>query len=520
LIVARVLPSRRLRGHGTRVLIATIFLLVPLLAGCGHGGAPVPARTSTPTGESVAPELEAFYHQVLHWSDCGDDTECASASVPLDWADPAKESLSIALARHSATGDDRLGSLLVNPGGPGGSGVDFVTDSLSTMVDKKLESRFDIVGFDPRGVGKSSPVRCYEPEQMDDYLYGFRAGLHGSDERLRDEHRNAAAFAAACVDRSGDLLPYINTVNTAKDLDLLRAVLGETQLNYLGFSYGTLLGATYAGLYPAKVGRMALDGALDPASSGHDLVLGQAEGFERALRSFLADCLATSGCPFSGSVDDGIREVRALFDSVEEHPLDNKDGRTLGGNSLFIGIVAALYSEASWGRLREMFDDVIDDNPEMALKFADLYFGRTPKGQYTTNTTEAFVTVNCSDYYFDTDDPARETFLAQLRETAPIFGSYVDINTVQCANWPVKPSVAPAAIRAEGAAPILVLGTTNDPATPYRWAQNLAGQLASGHLVTREGHGHLAYNRSNSCVDEALDGYLLFGAVPASDPRC
>ncbi len=501
-------------------LLATILLVVPFLAACGRESAPVPARTSAPTGESVQAELEPYYRQVLEWTNCGHETECAFASVPLDWANPTKKSISLALARHSATGENHLGSLVINPGGPGGSGVEIVTRSLATIVDEKLASQFDVVGFDPRGVGKSEPVRCYEPDQMDDYLFGVRAGFRESDERLRDDARHAEAFAAACLNRSGDVLPYINTESTAKDLDLLRAVLGDTTLNYLGFSYGTLLGATYAGLFPAKVGRMVLDGALDPASSARDLVLGQAAGFESALRSYLANCLGTRECPFSGSVTDGMDRVRAVLDSVDEHPLTVSDGRTLTGNSVFIGIATALYDEATWGRLSAMFDELLAGNPTTAVMFADYYFGRTSGGHYSSNTTEAFFTISCSDYYFDTEESARRDFVAHVRETAPVFGSYVETNTLQCVTWPIKRPSAPVAIRAEGAAPILVVGTTNDPATPYRWAQNLAGQLERGHLVTHEGQGHIAYRKANSCVDDAIDDYLLVGRVPESDPHC
>jgi len=509
-------PRRR---EKTVVFASAIFSFALLLAGCGYGGALAPVRTSIPTGESVAPGLEAYYHQVLTWSGCGDATECATALVPLDWADPARESISLALARHRATGDDRIGSLLVNPGGPGRSGVDFVTSALTLLVDEKLKSRFDIVGFDPRGVGKSTSVRCYEPKEMDGYLYGVSAEPRGSDARLRDDEARAADFAAACKNRSDHLLPHVNTVSAAKDLDLLRAVLGETKLNYLGFSYGTLLGATFAGLYPANVGRMVLDGALDPALSNLDRMLGQAAGFENALRSYLADCLAKSECPFAGSVDEGMNTVRALLDSVDARPLVNHDGRALSGSTLLMAVVSALYSEATWKRLGEMFKSVMAGDANVAFQLVDHYFGRTPEGQYTGNGTEAFVAITCSDYDFRTDDASRQAFVRQLA-AAPILGPYLDSDAIQCRTWPIKRSASPVAIRAEGAAPILVVGTTNDPATPYQWAQNLAGQLVSGHLVTREGEGHLAYNRSNSCVDNAVDDYLLLGVVPASDPHC
>jgi len=297
-------------------------------------------------------------------------------------------------------------------------------------------------------------------------------------------------------------------------------VLGDERLNYLGYSYGTLLGAVYAELHPDRTGRLVLDGAVDPSVTEAEASAVQAKGFESALRAYLADCLTGSDCPFDGTVDEAVDDIVALLDRLEESPLRAPDGRSLGRSTMFYAIVLPLYTAENWPYLDELFTTVRDGDAEYAFVLADSYFSRDESGAYTDNSTEALIAVNCLDYGATTDADALRAQEAELERTAPVFGPSVADGATQCAGWPYPPRLERGPIAATGSAPILVVGTTGDPATPYEWAQSLAGQLENGHLVTYDGEGHTAYNKSNDCVNDAVDGFLLEGVVPEADPRC
>ncbi|MGR2753431.1 alpha/beta hydrolase [Agromyces arachidis] len=498
--------------------LAAVSLLA--LTGCTIPGFPPsePDR-SEPTGESVAAELEPFYSQVLEWERCG-EYQCTTAKAPLDWSDPPAGEIELALVRQTARSGDPIGSLLVNPGGPGGSGYDFIAESIDYAVGPRLQESFDIIGFDPRGVGRSTPVSCFDPAKMDDFLFGIAEAERGSDAWIAEVSAAGQEFGAACAEGTGELLGNVDTVSAARDLDLLRAVLGDDELNYLGYSYGTFLGATYAGLYPDRVGRLVLDGAIDPSAGNDEVTRAQAIGFEQALRAYLADCLTGADCPFSGSVDAAADEVGRLLASVEASPIRASDGRLLGADSLVTAIIFPLYSPDSWPYLSDMFEAVMLGDADIALSFADLYYGREADGTYLDNSTEAFRAVNCLDYAYDADPAAMRAAAAELAEAAPIIGPYFGFGDIGCSVWPYASDSERAAIRAEGAAPILVIGTTGDPATPYEWAVELAEQLDSGVLVSYDGEGHTAYRKSNACIDSTVESFFLEGSVPKSDPEC
>lgn len=513
-------PKTRRMSRGSRLAVAAAALTAVLaLSGCMTSLFGTPQPDSTPTGEQVDAELEPFYTQVLEWQRCGDDMGCTTATAPLDWEHPEAGEIELALVRHVATGD-RIGSLLVNPGGPGGSGYDFVKDSLAFAAGEPLQQRFDVVGFDPRGVGRSTAVACYDAAEMDEFLYGVIPAERGSDEWIAAAGANARAFGEACSAQSGELLPNVDTVSAARDLDLLRAILGDEQLNYLGYSYGTFLGATYAELYPEKVGRLVLDGAIDPSASDFDVNEAQAVGFETSLRAYLEECLAGEECPFGGTVDAAMNEVGRLLASVDESPLRGSDGRMLGADALFTAIIYPLYSPDTWLYLNEMFESVMFGDADIALSFADAYYGRDADGTYLDNSTEAFRAINCLDYTYQSDIAVMRDNAARLAAAAPTMGPYMAYGDLGCVNWPYQSERERTEIHAEGAAPILVVGTTGDPATPYDWAVALADQLESGVLVTYDGEGHTAYNKSNACVQGTVESYLIDGTVPAADPKC
>ena len=507
--------------RGVVAVAVAMAVLLPL-SGCVSWFLPPTANTtSTPTGESVAAELQPYYSQILSWSNCNVGMQCATAKAPLDWSDPSGETIELALIRQPATSGNRVGSLLVNPGGPGGSGFDFVKDSLDYATDEKLQSSFDIVGFDPRGVNRSTPVTCYtDPAELDAYLYNILPGDPGSDGWIIAANATAKSFGDRCLELSGPLLGNVDTPSAARDLDMLRAALGDTTLNYLGYSYGTLLGQVYAELFPKKTGRLVLDGAVDPAADDFEGTATQAQGFESALRAFLKKCSSAEDCPFTDSVASSMTTIRALLDALDASPLANSDGRQLGSGTMFTAIILPLYNADNWGSLRQLFTTVFAGDASYAFQLADTYNGRDSDGNYADNQTEAFISINCLDAHGDGNVDQMRTEAAELAQLATVFGPQMSWGGTGCPNWPVPAKRDRIPIVAPGSADIIVVGTTNDPATPYIWAETVAATLENGHLVTYDGEGHTAYNKSNDCVNDTVDAFLLEGAVPSADPQC
>jgi pimeloyl-ACP methyl ester carboxylesterase len=504
-------------------------VVAALLAGCflvPHLPAPVGARTATThADEKVVPDLQRFYDQRLAWHAGSAGIDSATVAVPLDWAHPAGATIELALARHAATGS-RIGSLLINPGGPGGSGYDFVAQSAAYVVTPAVLQHYDLIGFDPRGVGRSTPVVCYtDARQQDQLLYGTYDQPYGTPGWVTELEQREKAWVAACEKNTGPLLGHLDAASVARDMDVIRAVLGDAQLHYLGYSYGTYLGAMYAELFPKRVGRMVLDGAVDPTVGQLEALATQMAGFDSALRAYLADCLGGPACPFTGSADQAMHEVRTVLDQVDAQHLVASDGRALDSATLGTAISETLYSEQSWPTLTAMFAQLSHGDADAVFEQADEYNNRSPSGRYTTNGDEVYIAVTCDETDLGTDGVDVLGDLATLDAAAPILGrhfAYDDTAVLEaaCDNWPVKPATLPTRFDAPGAAPIVVIGTTNDPATPYAQSVSLAKQLSSGFLFTHHGEGHTVYAQGDRCIDDHVDAYLLHGALPASDPDC
>lgn len=515
-------PRAPRSGRVRRLVAVVSGLAVASLALSGCLYAQIPemqaSETRAPDTAGIAPELVPFYSQEIVWESCGARFDCTEVTAPLDWDNPGDGEISLALVRHQATGEFQ-GSLLINPGGPGGSGYDFVADQLEYAVGPELIESFDVIGFDPRGVGRSTAVQCLDDADMDEYNYGVLTAERGTPEWEDEVTARNAEFADACEANSDGILPHITTVNSARDMDLIRGVLGDDHLNYLGFSYGTFLGATYAKLYPERAQRLVLDGAIDPAVPGLQVGTTQAVGFESALRAYLQDCLDTAECPFNGTVDEATADLQALLASVERSPLPNGDGRMLTVDTMITGVITALYSVQNWPYLTQGLTLALQGDPSVMMLLADSYNSRDVDGVYLDNSSEAFRAYNCMDYPVEDDPVAEEAAMKRIREQAPTFAPYWE-GPDPCAVWPYPPTGTRGEIAASGSGPIVVVGTTNDPATPYEWSESLADQLENGVLVTRVGEGHTGYNKGNACVDAAVEGFLIDGIVPEDGLRC
>jgi len=503
--------------RGARVL--AFVIATGILGGCSAlpvlPGFPSRAR---PKVTVAPPAVNRFYQQTLGWKDCGSGFQCATLTVPLDYARPRGQTIGIAVIRRRA-GDPghRLGSLLVNPGGPGASGIDFAR-SASQVLDPSILAQYDVVGFDPRGVGQSAPVTCLDDAQMDAFV------AEDPDPQTQAEQGQVIAeaqlFAQQCQAHSAGLLSHVGTRDAARDMDVLRQALGDRRLNYLGFSYGTFLGASYADLFPARVGRLVLDGALDPRLTAGELGRDQAAGFELALHSFMVDCASLSSCPLGTDPAAAEQRLADLLASIRAHPLPGDANRRLDEGLAETGIIVTLYSNSTWPLLRRALRLALAGDGRGLLQLADSYDGRDASGHYLSNETAANTAINCVDYPDVKSVADVMVELPSYRQASPIFGAPIAWSGLPCAYWPVASAGRPHAIRAPGAAPILVVGTTRDPATPYHWAQGLASQLSSGVLLTFDGDGHTAYGRGSSCIDQAVDAYLLRAVTPAKGLRC
>ncbi|OMI88433.1 proteinase [Streptomyces sp. M1013] len=531
---------RRTRTAGTRFRAA--LLAATLLAtACSAGGASTSAgspaaqavgateaatATLAPLPKTTPSELAPYYEQKLRWRDCGvPGFQCATMKAPLDYAEPGEGDVRLAVARKKATGPGkRLGSLLVNPGGPGGSAIGYLQQYAGIGYPAKVRAQYDMVAVDPRGVARSEPVECLDGREMDAYTQtDVTPDDAGETDGLVDAYKE---FAEGCGADAPKLLRHVSTVEAARDMDVLRAVLGDEKLTYVGASYGTFLGATYAGLFPHRAGRLVLDGAMDPSLPARRLNLEQTEGFETAFQSFAKDCVRQPDCPLGdkGTSPDQVgKNLKSFFDDLDAKPLSagDADGRKLTESLATTGVIAAMYDEGAWQQLRESLTSAIKEKDGAGLLvLSDSYYEREADGGYS-NLMFANAAVNCLDLpaAFSSPDEVRAA-LPEFEKASPVFGEGLAWSSLNCAYWPVKPTGEPHRIEAAGATPIVVVGTTRDPATPYRWAEALSDQLSSGRLLTYEGDGHTAYGRGSTCVDSAINTYLLRGTAPDDGKRC
>jgi len=487
---------------------------------------PAAGSTTTPTAEAEAadpaqsPALRPFYKQRLRWEVCGGEFRCAQLSVPIDYAKPGGGTIQISVVRlPAARPGGRVGSLIINPGGPGASGIDYARQARS-VITAPVRARYDIVGFDPRGVGESSPVDCLGDRETDEFI-----AIDGSPDDEAEKNaliRESRSFAEACGRRASALLGHVATSDVARDLDVLRAALGDRQLHYLGKSYGTFIGATYAELFPTRAGRLVLDGAIDPSITSDEMALTQARGFEQALAAFVTDCLPRRTCPLDGSRSQAVQRIRDLLLQIDRSPLRTGESRRLTQSHAMLGIALTLYEERQgWPALSVALRLAFAGDGSILLQLSDFYTDRASDGRYTSNQNEVIYAVNCLDDSSARSSPAEiERSLPRFRKDSPTFGEYLAWGNLPCGYWPAQSTATPHAIVAPGAPPILVVGTTRDPATPYVWAEALAQQLRSGVLLTYDGDGHTAYARGSDCIDAAVEGYLVRGRAPRDGTRC
>lgn len=532
----RTLPALR-----AAALAAAVTVLLPL-AGCSGGGDTDTAgrseSTPRPAGTAAGATPTGLASQRLKWSPCpapsqaqgggasptplpgGAVWECSFMDVPLDYAEPEGDTIELALIRAEAMDEKkRIGSLIFNFGGPGASGV-ATLPAFGTDYDK-LRTRYDLVSFDPRGVGRSAGVECEDDAQLDARYQEDGTPDDATEEKAFTE--DTKTYVAACEKNSGKELPFVGTTNAARDMDLMRQVLGDDKLYYFGISYGTELGGVYAHLFPQHVGRAVLDAVVDPTEDAEQSSLGQARGFQLALDNFAKDCVDRGdACELPGSTADEVEQgVSDLLGRLEKKPIAGIGSRKLTQTQATTGIAAALYSKETWPLLEQGVDEADGGNGGLLLALADSLNGRSEDGHYD-NSAAANTAINCADSKERfTLDQTKEK-LPAFHEASPVFGDYLGWGLMACTGWPVKGAWDTPDVSAEGAAPVLVIGNTGDPATPYAGAKAMAEELGEGVGVemTYKGEGHGAYNSGSACVQKAVGGYLLDGKVPADGTVC
>ncbi|MEU4926656.1 alpha/beta hydrolase [Streptomyces yokosukanensis] len=502
-------------------LATTAVLLFALPAGCGDG---------TKDGDLSA--------QTLDWKDCpapsqaegggtapsplagGATWQCATMKAPLDWNDPKGDTIGIALIRAKATGpaSRRIGSLVFNFGGPGGSGVTTLPAFGEDYA--ALRTRYDLVSFDPRGVGRSAPVKCESDSQLDTY-FQQDATPDNSAERAALLNRTKQ-FNAACETNSKKVLPHVATTDAARDMDLMRQVLGDDKLHYFGISYGTELGGVYAHLFPKNVGRAVFDAVVDPTQNPEQSALGQARGFQLALDNFAQDCTSkTTDCPVGDTAQDVKNRIAKLLNDLDKKPISGIPPRLLTQTAATNGIAQSLYSKDFWEYLTEGLEQAYDGDGRVLMLLSDSLNGRSEDGEYS-NLTAANIAISCVDEKPRYSAEYVQQKLPDFRSASPLFGDYLAWGMVGCTGWAVPGAADHPDVSAPGSAPILVVGNTGDPATPYEGARKMAEALGEGVGVelTYKGQGHGAYDSKDKCVQSTVNGYLLDGKEPKGGTVC
>ncbi len=501
----------------TRAASAGAVLL--LLAGCTSAGTPTPgAQADSAASTAETGPLAAFYGQQLAWTGCGGSFDCTKVTVPLDYAAPRGKSIELAMTRLKS----RLahGTLVLNPGGPGVSGVDLARRAYDELSGD-LVLAFDIVGFDPRGVGASDPVACLSGPQIDAFL--ATDGTPHTPAQVAAISAVSAGIGEGCAKGSPDIAAHMGTPDAARDMDVIRAALGEAKLTYLGFSYGTDLGAQYADLFPTRVGRMVLDGAFPGSLTIEQMYGQQGNGYEASLRRFVADCLHRSDCPLTGTTDDGIRRIQTFLARLDTHPLPAGQGRVLTEGLATPSLYYLLYDPArAWQHLRTSLASAFAGDGSGLVFSVDSFYGRQSDGTYKGNLLTAMYAVGCTDTPELGGPQHLATLAREWKKAAPVFGESQAWAMLPCWHWaPARTTApAPAVFHAKGSAPILVVAGLHDPATPYEGGAQVAEELDNATLLTYTGEGHTAYHRGSACVDTAVDAYLIRGTLPAKGTTC
>ncbi len=485
----------------TRALLLSTALL---LAGCS----PVVSDLSS------VDSIEEVLTQEVVWTPCEGSFECAEIAAPLDWLNPTDNFITLAMMRDTAASSKP--AIFVNPGGPGVSAIKWMREGYDSIGSADLRSSFQLVAFDPRGVGESSAVSCSSVEKKDEVYYGQSPYPFGSEEDIAYSRKVLSEFAISCQETGFDVA-YFNTQQAARDLELMRELVGGEKLDYLGFSYGTLLGSTYAALFPDKVGHLVLDGAIDPLMSETEMLLDQVSGFDKAFRAYLDDCIGRDECPFKGSVDQALVVVADFLKKLETTPVQTQVDRKLTITSALSGIFAALYSKDSWQYLTQAFQEALAGDGTTMLLLADYYNDRDVTDGYMSNLNEANLAISCADSRISDQEALglNDDFLV----ASEVFGKYFAYPSLSCESWPEGKSMVKLDFTQKLASAPLVIGTTGDPATPYEQAVALSELLDGAVLLTFEGEGHTAYG-SNVCVDAIVEAYFRGEDIGTGNKTC
>jgi pimeloyl-ACP methyl ester carboxylesterase len=448
--------------------------------------------------------LAAYYAQELQWKSCYENYQCTDLLVPIDYTELKTGTFNISVLKYPTTSEKKLGSLIVNPGGPGGSGVDYAY-AAEYLFSPAILDAYDIVGFDPRGVGRSEPIICLSDKELD--------ANYASDSKPDNEQEftrtliESKKFIQQCQEKNKHLTSF-STANAARDMDILREAVGDKQLNYMGKSYGTFLGTLYAQFFPDKVGRMVLDGAVDPSISNFQQALTQAVGFDKAFAAFVTDCSKRSDCPLPKGKTAAIDEMKKILSQLAEKP-----NKRLSESLALLGTASALYDSATgWPKLRAAIKAVKQGKSGKLLELADDYTGRTEDSNYTTNEFDSGAVIDCLDFADNRSVKEMKVDAQAFAEQAPLFGPYLAYGGLVCQYFetPEATEVLPT----RTANPIVIIGTTGDPATPYEWAQGLHEILTNSVLISLTGDGHTGQGQGNKCVDGQVDDFYLENKTP------
>lgn len=467
--------------------------------------------------EHAPTSLAQFQAQKLTWSTCHESFECTHLQVPVNYLNLKDGRFNLSVLRHKATNQrNKIGSLVINPGGPGASGVDYAYNA-EYIFSPSLLDKFDIVGFDPRGVGQSNPIRCLTNSETDTSF--AMDSKPDNRKELNTLVRQMREYVSKCESRTKNILHY-STADSARDMDILREALGEKRLNFLGVSYGTYLGTLYANFFPNKVGRMVLDGAISPIVSSTAQNLTQAFGFDTALDAFMSDCFTRTDCALNQPIAAARLQLISLFQTSAKKPLSSSKGRAVTESLVVLGTASALYDRATgWPQLRAAIKQSTSGAGDNFLALADQYAERNGDGTYANNETDAQFVIDCLDWKGPRTTREMVSEAKIFATKAPVFGPYLAYSGLACQFFPKLAIISPD-IKKISTTPIVIVGTTRDPATPYSWALDLHNTILNSRLISLNGDGHTGYGHGSSCVDNAVDHYLLTGIPPAQDLSC